>query len=289
MKHTTLYTADVHGNEVQYKKLVGHALEVSASTVIIGGDILPKGFPARVYIKAQRAFIERRLPGLVKPLEKSGCRLFLMMGNDDCSSNLDSLARCPHLYTIIHNNRVRVGGVDLVGYSNVPITPFSIKDWEKFDLSHAPKTVQREYDQRKRTNYRLQGFKSSRNGWERFNFSPEMEALDSIQKDLSGKLFTKDPEKTILVVHTLPDNTCLDQLHGGYHVGSFALRLFIEKFQPRLTLHGHIHETVEVSGQFKQRIGRTLCMVPGNHNIGNQLALLSFDLRDPQGIKRLTI
>jgi len=40
------------------------------------------------------------------------------------------------------------------------------------------------------------------------------------------------------------NNTALDITGNDMHVGSFAVRQFIEKYQPHLTLHGHIHETV---------------------------------------------
>ena len=42
-------------------------------------------------------------------------------------------------------------------------------------------------------------------------------------------------------------------------VGSTAVRAVIEKYQPLLALHGHIHES---RGQAK--IGRTLCLNPGS-------------------------
>jgi Icc-related predicted phosphoesterase len=42
-------------------------------------------------------------------------------------------------------------------------------------------------------------------------------------------------------------------------VGSTALRAAIEKHQPLMGLHGHIHE-----GRGTSRIGRTLCINPGS-------------------------
>ena len=43
MQHKILYTSDIHGNEVQYSKLIQYAIKISADTIIIGGDIAPKG------------------------------------------------------------------------------------------------------------------------------------------------------------------------------------------------------------------------------------------------------
>jgi Icc-related predicted phosphoesterase len=46
------------------------------------------------------------------------------------------------------------------------------------------------------------------------------------------------------------------------HVGSRAVRKVIEKYQPKLSLHGHIHES---AGAFK--IKRTLCVNPGSEYV----------------------
>ena len=40
---------------------------------------------------------------------------------------------------------------------------------------------------------------------------------------------------------------------------------FIKRKQPLLTLHGHIHESPDVSGSWKQKIGRTISMNPGSN------------------------
>lgn len=46
----------------------------------------------------------------------------------------------------------------------------------------------------------------------------------------------------LLVSHTPPHNTRLDRIHNGKHVGSTAIRRLIEKYQPALSVVGHIHE-----------------------------------------------
>lgn len=305
-KHTVVYTSDIHGNETQYQKLIDYALQISADSVIVGGDIAPKGnsvtasikelkerdLPPDVFIAMQRIFLEERLPALVSPLKEKNINLFLMMGNDDCAANNDVLERGEDkgLYKIIHRKRLKLtDDFDVVGYSCVPITPFGIKDWEKFDFSDVPSALARDYENRKRGNYRFDGDKSSREGWIPFTFSREMEKDDSIQKDLSTELFQRDPHKTIYVMHAPPNDTNLDIIMNGSHVGSFAEKLFIQKCQPYLTLHGHIHETVYKSGSFKHAIGNTLSLASGNHNVGKDLAVIVFDLYDLRNAKRLIL
>lgn len=292
MHHKVLFTSDIHGNEIQYRKLVDYAIEISADSVIIGGDIAPKNFRDDWVIVGQRAFLEERLPELLRPLkEKRQPKVFLIMGNDDCAANLDVLEeKDSSLFKLIHGKRIKLTReIDIVGYSYVPITPFGIKDWEKYDFSEVPENLFEDYRLRKILNYNLLGFKTEGTGWKRFRFTPEMEKKDSIQKDLSRDLFCKNSEKTVYVFHAPPNNTDLDQLYNGSHAGSMAIRMFIEKYQPYLTLHGHIHETVDHSGNYKQRIGKTLCLTAGNSNIDRQLAVLVFNVKDPWNVTRLII
>jgi Icc-related predicted phosphoesterase len=291
MKNKILFTADLHGNEVQYQKLIKYAKKISADIVIIGGDIAPKG-NVDDYIENQKNFLEHRLPKILRPLK---CKLpysnlFLMMGNDDCAVNMGVLDNNDKLFKVIHNERTKLTeDFDIVGYSFVPITPFGIKDWEKYDLSKVPVGLCKKYAQRKLTTYRLDGFKSTKSRLERFRFDSEIEGKDSIQKDLKEETFCKNPKKTVYVIHTPPDNTNLDMLLNKNHAGSMAVRLFIEKKQPYLTLHGHIHETVLTSGKFKERIGKTVCLTAGNDDYSNQLAVLEFNLYNLENVVRRLI
>ncbi|MBD3312533.1 hypothetical protein GF352_03715 [archaeon] len=62
----------------------------------------------------------------------------------------------------------------------------------------------------------------------------------------------KDCKKTVLVTHTPPYNTLVDNL-GWTKAGSVAVRKFIEKHQPELCICGHIHETAGLI----DKIGKT--------------------------------
>lgn len=293
MEHLVVCSADLHGNDVQFKKLVDFAQSISADSMIIGGDIAPKRGGREHFISMQRAFLSEKLPDLLSPLENTlpDSQIFLMMGNDDCACNLDVLERCDdeHFHPI-HGKRLSLtADFDIVGYSFVPVTPFMLKDWEKFDLSETPSALATKYVKRKSWNCRLDGFRSTLQGFRSFRFTQAMEKEDSIQKDLRKKIFTRDPEKTIYVIHTPPDGSNLDQRYDGSHVGSMAVRLFVEEHQPYLTLHGHIHETVDVSGEFKETIGNSLSLTAGNDDLGKDLSILTFDLYDLNSIERQVI
>lgn len=273
-----IFTSDIHGNEWQYKKLVEFAIDSSVAAVIVGGDLAPKDEPMD-YIGSQRRFFEKRLPELMGPLQEElpDARVYMMMGNDDCVSNLDVFQKHDALYRDLHMRRFALNeDFDIVGYANVPITPFGLKDWERYDRSSGE--VQ--------PDARLKGVKSMSGEFEDFTFT-EKDRLQSIESDLVDGIFTKTPEKTVYVIHSPPYGTGLDQVHRG-HVGSKPMRSFIEKEQPYITLHGHIHETVELSGEFAEKIGETYCFSSGNHNIG-PLSVLVFNLYEPERVKRVML
>jgi Icc-related predicted phosphoesterase len=271
-----IFTADLHGNEEQYRKLIKFAIENSAAAVIIGGDLAPKDEPTD-YIGSQRRFFEKRLPELMRPLKEElpDIKVYMMMGNDDCASNLDVFQKYDGLYRDLHMRRFALNEeFDVVGYANVQITPFGLKDWERYDLSNG----------KTQPDARLRGVKSTTSGFEDFVFT-EKDLRQSIESELKNEIFNKNPEKTVYVIHSPPYGTNLDQVHRG-HVGSKAVRSFVEQKQPYLTLYGHIHETVEVSGEFSERMGKTYCFTSGNHNRG-PLSVLVFDLYEPENVERL--
>jgi Icc-related predicted phosphoesterase len=81
----------------------------------------------------------------------------------------------------------------------------------------------------------------------------ELEAvlLSSISQISAGK-------NLILVSHQPPVNTVNDEVSDGIHVGSQAVRSFIEKYQPLVCFTGHIHEGVGID-----TIGKTKLANPG--------------------------
>jgi Icc-related predicted phosphoesterase len=89
-------------------------------------------------------------------------------------------------------------------------------------------------------------------------------AQPSIAEALSALAQQSDPQRTIYVCHTPPFDTPLDSMPHKRHVGSKALRAFIEQHAPPLTLHGHIHESPELSGRYAAQLGPTWSINPGH-------------------------
>jgi Icc-related predicted phosphoesterase len=69
--------------------------------------------------------------------------------------------------------------------------------------------------------------------------------------------------RSIYVVHMPPSDLGLDHCSDGQQVGSKAIYDFLLEHQPALSLHGHIHESPEISGRWHARLGDTLCIQPG--------------------------
>jgi uncharacterized protein len=95
----------------------------------------------------------------------------------------------------------------------------------------------------------------------------------------------------IFNIHVPPYNTRLDDAPeldktmrmsaaNMVPVGSTAVRRCIEKYQPLVTLHGHIHES---KGSYK--MGRTLCLNPGSAYTDGVLQGVVVDLEGPK-VKR---
>ncbi len=299
LEHKVLYTSDTHGNVGQLKALVEYALEVRPRTVILAGELTPKDEDVQSpkHITAQRKFLQSDLPRIMRKLKDQlpDIAIFVTLGNDDCAVNADALEAHPELYHSIHGRRVKLDdGHDIVGYSFVPVTPFAVKDFEKYDLTVIPDSVRLEY-QRILNQCVPYGLKSTPQGWEHVLFHDEDSVNDSIQKDLDGDIFTANAGKTVYVFHTPPHGTSLDMIRDPQtwervHVGSFAVREFIERRQPHVTLHGHIHESVDLSGgRFVEQMDSSLAMSAGNDNYASSLAVLVFDLYQPASVQRVKL
>jgi Icc-related predicted phosphoesterase len=78
----------------------------------------------------------------------------------------------------------------------------------------------------------------------------------------------------VLVSHQPPVDTVVDRAGVGKHVGSAAVRHFIERHRPMLCVSGHIHEA-----QGTDRIGDTLLINPGPF-LDGQYAWIEIDGRE---------
>jgi uncharacterized protein len=72
--------------------------------------------------------------------------------------------------------------------------------------------------------------------------SYEITEEEILARSEAGYLMVKSCHRKIFVPHAPPYGTKLDIVHSGYHVGSTAVREFIELMKPDVVICGHIHE-----------------------------------------------
>lgn len=284
-----LYASDFHGSEACFRKFLNAAIHYQANVLIVGGDVTGKAMvpiihqggglyrghlfgrkeevssPAeleklkktisnvgfypivlepeeaqelennaeklgRRFEQEMVARVEEWMALAAEKLTPKGIPLYFMPGNDD----LDSIDAAINGYPQIFNPDGQRFWIDddheLVGMAKANMTPWV-----------CPRDT-------------------------------EEDVLESLLADLE-KLLEK-PGKAIAVLHVPPFDAGIDVcpqldenlkiMTGGGQVlmkpvGSTAVRKFIERVQPLLGLHGHIHEA---PGHV--RIGRTLCINAGS-------------------------
>jgi Icc-related predicted phosphoesterase len=77
-----------------------------------------------------------------------------------------------------------------------------------------------------------------------------------------------DAPQRLMVCHTPPAHTATDRISSGQHVGSPAVRAFIEEHQPDVCITGHIHESAGLD-----HVGRTTVVNAGAFRDGGYIVV----------------
>jgi Icc-related predicted phosphoesterase len=280
------FVTDLHGYLSRYQKLFQVILAERPEVVLLGGDILPNGVfypqgtPEKSFI---HSVLQNGFESVKENLSLSYPKILLILGNDDPRVEENELAEGESLglWTYIHLRKIEYGDFSVYGYACVPPTPFALKDWERYDVSR----------------FVDPGCISPEEGWRSVPVSPNDIRFGTIQADLHLLTNDSDLSRAIFLFHAPPHQTFLDRvaLDGrtidtvplDVHAGSIAIRRFIEKRQPLITLHGHIHESARLTGSWCEHIGRT-CAYSAAHD-GVELALVRFDPAEPEKATRSLI
>jgi Icc-related predicted phosphoesterase len=255
-----LYTSDLHGEISLYQDLSELSATSSAEIIAVGGDLLPSFPPSKRYedmIPNQRIFIDEfLLPFFKKILVTTSVKqIFLIPGNWDLGYPFLFRELSEGIIDLGQKNYRLKNGYELIGYPFVPPTPFRPKDYEKMDDTEAPWPPQKNPSHIRVSEY----------GDQLNPIDPQVYLREqgTIHEDLNRLPKPIDYRKTIYMMHSPPFATTLDLIQGRKQAGSRSIKVFIEEHQPLLTLHGHIHESPEVSGAYIDRIGQTLSVNPG--------------------------
>lgn len=243
--------------------------------VILGGDMLPddSALEPEALGKGQPEFVRREFRKAVMNV-RDACHpraILVIFGNHDWGSSVVAMKELAdeNLVVILdHRTPFEGGGLRFLGYSCTPPTPWFVKDFERLDLPGdvAPLLGGARWDPR---------------------FSKAMaHASPLIYKEvptIADELaeLRAPPQPWVLVAHAPPFGTNLDRSYKGDSWGSRAVRAAIEKHQPLLSLHGHVHESPVVSGSYMQRLGKTVAINPGQAR--DSLRYVLIEIREADG------
>ncbi len=287
MKKQYFFVSDLHGNVSKYEKLFLQIEKDKPRAVFFGGDLLPAGLKYRAHSKANPVnfvdgFLAPAFKELKKKLKENYPEVFIILGNDDPRKEEERFLdhEKEGLWHFMHMKKVPLDDFMVYGYGMVPPTPFLLKDWERYDVSR----------------YVDPGCVHPIDGYRTVDPDGDME-FSTIKEDLQALTGNDDLLKAIFLFHTPPYKTMLDRagLDGvmvdhvpvDVHVGSIAVKEFIEAREPMLTLHGHIHESSRITGQWKQKIGKTMAYSAAYEGVG--LAIVRFTDRCFLSAERLSL
>lgn len=257
-----LFTSDIHASSGHLFSMLSVADRQDVDSIIVGGDIIPHYLPNTSEVgilQAQAVYLEEVfIPEIEAFQQGRAVKIYLDLSNDDFICNRRLLEdRDGELFDLLHMRKHKLTDtVDIIGYMNVPPTPFDRKDWEKPDSTQQPfapgNTVS------------LRGYISSAGKLEETVIDLKSEnTIENDLKRLSGRI----ERPFIFISHIPPYQTALDVLYNMMHAGSLATRRFVEKWSRKekliLSLHGHIHESPSRSGSISARIENSLSINPG--------------------------
>jgi hypothetical protein len=265
------FTCDLHGDLGLYEQLEELLRVETPDLLILGGDLLIDGDPQDP-LGTQVVFLQRELMPRITRWRAASPRLNVacLVGNHEWACTQAALQAHHQARRVIlldHRRAWVHEGLSLLGYPSTPPTPHWVKDFERLDLpgDPLPEFEGLVWDPARQ---RVRAADLQRHFGDR----------PTIAHELAQAAPVADP--WILVAHAPPHNTRLDRLSKvPYPIGSRAVRQFVEQRQPMVALHGHVHESPEVTGRFADRVGQTLCINPGQGH--QRLHAVVFDMERP--------
>jgi Icc-related predicted phosphoesterase len=249
------FTSDLHGRLELFEQLTELLRTAGPDVLILGGDIHADAEPADT-AAVQLAFIEHELGPRIDLWRElvPGLAVLTLLGNHDVGCTAAALQRqqdVGRLVLLDHRHVVERGGVRFLGLAATPPSPHWAKDFERLDEpgDELPREGGYVWDG-------AAGRLRPVSGAAHFG------GLPTLADELGAAPAAAAP--WIFVCHAPPADSKLDRLpHIDYPIGSRAVRKFIERSGPLCSLHGHVHESPEVTGAYVDRVGRTLCVNPG--------------------------
>jgi hypothetical protein len=313
-KTRILFVSDIRGSERLFLKSVNAVPIYKAQALVIGGDVVGKAITplfkkvdelkAEVQGTWRTAKTKEELEQLDKDIRSIGNYPYVTTEEEwaelaQNSTMMDKLFDVAIKESIekwcrIGEERLKKIGVQLImnkGNGDPPIIDETLRKSTFVEFPNE-KIIRIENHEMLSLGY------SNMTPWKLSGDLPE-EVLQVKLETLANQ--TQDMKNAIFNIHVPPYNTLLDlapkldenltpvltpAFHCDtsgrepemVHVGSTAVRTAIEKFQPLLSVHGHVRESKGAATYMK--IGRTHCFNPGSQHETDQLQGLLLDVSD---------
>jgi len=276
-----LFVSDLHGSTSRYHSLGQAIKSIKPAAVFLGGDLLPHIMDQSWQTSQDdhdfiSSFLNPFFTQLKEDLQGNYPQVFLILGNDD-PRFLEPLlidGEAEGLWRYAHGRCLNWQGYQVLGYSCIPPSPFQLKDWERYDVSRFvdPGAIPPD-----------EGRHTTEVDLHQIIHTTIADELNQLATEVSCW------EKTIILAHCPPydctldraalDGKSIDHVPLDVHIGSIAMRRFLEEHQPLLSLHGHVHESRRLTGEWQTRLGRTTCINAAND--GPELALVRIQPQNP--------
>jgi uncharacterized protein len=299
------FATDIHGSETCWRKFLNAAAFYKADMVILGGDVTGKVMVPIVSLQpghwevtfgGQRIQLdtEAELDNIKRKIRDRGYYPAVMSGDELDSLNAEDgsvdrrftqeMTKGLEAWLDMADGKLRGGEIPcILNGGNDDI-------WEIDDIIERSPSVS--FAESKVLD--IGGFYLASMGWT--NPTPWNTFREAPEDVLAGKIDAvvssiPDMSRAVFNFHAPPYGTGLDEapaldenmrpIHGGAvmkPVGSTAVKAAIQKYQPILSVHGHIHESKGVL-----RLGRTLTMNPGSSYSDGVLQGAVLDLNEKKG------
>jgi uncharacterized protein len=299
------FATDIHGSEICWKKFLNAAAFYKADMVILGGDLTGK---AMVPIIAYRGYWETRIRGeLIRAENPEGLESVQQRIRD---RGFYPMVITPDEYDVIAGSEeakdrrfeaemlrsldrwLNMADDKLGHRGDIPCILNGGND-DIFDIDPVIESSRAvTFAEGKVLN--LDGFYMASMGytnptpWDTHREEPEDQLARRIDAAVAG---IPDLSRAIFNFHAPPYGTGLDEapaldpslrpMHGGAvmkPVGSTAVRDAITRYQPLLSVHGHIHESKAVA-----HLGRSLAVNPGSSYSDGVLQAALLELNPKKG------
>lgn len=256
-----IYACDVHGDKAKYSKLISVCEKEEIDNIVLGGDLYLKKCNREL---EQPKYIRTELNSFFDELEAKKIRCICIPGNDDLEQ-LDDIFNevCNNHYNVenVDNKMKIVEDICFIGLSKVLDGPWNRKS--RIVIEDNCPMQEQKHD----TCIIEKGTRTiTSKEWEKYR----IEHLENMKDILENLPKNTTSLKTIYIIHEPPYGIGLDVCFNNYLAGSKSLTKFLETSNAYMSFHGHIHESPNMSGKWYGKIGKCICIQPGQTELDDE-------------------